>query len=533
MSSASRAELAADIAVAATGVFTAASPSLVAAQAAAANGAEADAGPSSRRRPSTAGYRSAFERRPSEGENASASASGSGSRTPRQRNHSPDTTLDRRSPPREASPHLDLASYPTPTLLRLLAALLQQIATANDQLRAEQEEDKEGEDKTAAAESAQPQPQAANEHDEISSTATAGTGSAQSRSSIAHPSPTTALFHDEPPPDLAAGDRLFTASKVSLSHPSSILSFHARHVPSISIEAYLLRILKYCPTTNEVFLGLLVYFDRMSKLGTPSGVGGTSAAVGPRGFAIDSYNVHRLLIAGVTVASKFFSDVFYTNSRYAKVGGLPPHELNQLELQFLLLNNFTLMIPPEEMQRYGDRLLAYWQGREHEAGVDSVLPGEEHRARQAEREHRERERERERERMRHQSKERRENERASTHTPMDVDEAAPRARDSTTSAPPQQPSSTAPTTPAPSTHNHLHRSASLPRRGGDQQQQSAASAPNSTTRGRPGVSFAPQPKHSTAGLPHERSTTVPSSSASSMLRRWAHGGDGGVVGVEQ
>lgn len=44
-------------------------------------------------------------------------------------------------------------------------------------------------------------------------------------------------------------------------------------------------------------------------------------ATGAR-FAIDSYNVHRLVIAGVTVASKFFSDVFYTNSRYAKVSYL-------------------------------------------------------------------------------------------------------------------------------------------------------------------------------------------------------------------
>jgi len=71
-----------------------------------------------------------------------------------------------------------------------------------------------------------------------------------------------------------------------------------------------LRILKYCPTTNEVFLGLLVYFDRMSRLGTPSGVGGEAAGArkgAGRGFAIDSYNVHRLVIAGVTVASKFFS----------------------------------------------------------------------------------------------------------------------------------------------------------------------------------------------------------------------------------
>ena len=40
-----------------------------------------------------------------------------------------------------------------------------------------------------------------------------------------------------------------------------------------------------------------------------------------RAFVIDSYNIHRLIIAGVTVASKFFSDVFYTNSRYAKVSG--------------------------------------------------------------------------------------------------------------------------------------------------------------------------------------------------------------------
>jgi hypothetical protein len=36
-------------------------------------------------------------------------------------------------------------------------------------------------------------------------------------------------------------------------------------------------------------------------------------------FAVDSFNIHRLIISGITVASKFFSDVFYTNSRYAKV----------------------------------------------------------------------------------------------------------------------------------------------------------------------------------------------------------------------
>jgi len=41
------------------------------------------------------------------------------------------------------------------------------------------------------------------------------------------------------------------------------------------------------------------------------------------------------------------------------VGGLPQAELNQLELQFLLLNDFNLVIPADEMQRYASQLIAY------------------------------------------------------------------------------------------------------------------------------------------------------------------------------
>ncbi|KAE9398286.1 cyclin-related 2, partial [Gymnopus androsaceus JB14] len=196
-----------------------------------------------------------------------------------------------------AESSFDIHSYPPPDLLRLLASLLTQIASTNDKL-------------DAAASST-------NMH---------------SPSSPASSEPHNSVWRS-----------LTTASRSALSTHSSTLTFHARNIPTISLESYLLRILKYCPTTNEVFLSLLVYFDRMTKL--------TLEATG-RSFVIDSYNIHRLVIAGVTVASKFFSDVFYTNSRYAKVGGLPLAELNQLELQFLLLNNFTLVIPQDEMQRY-------------------------------------------------------------------------------------------------------------------------------------------------------------------------------------
>lgn len=205
---------------------------------------------------------------------------------------------------------------------------------------------------------------------------------------------------------------------------ASVLAFHGKNVPSITILSYLSRIHKYCPLTYEVFLSLLVYFDRMtervnagpfediqarSTMETPSSAheSATSSAGTPAHehenmeragtpmsgvsrresmedvarahyatppdeegqrpqhilshfFVVDSFNIHRLVIAGVTCASKFFSDTFYTNSRYAKVGGLPLAELNHLELQFLLLNDFRLAVPVEELEAYGTMLVEFY-----------------------------------------------------------------------------------------------------------------------------------------------------------------------------
>ncbi|KAJ1962587.1 cyclin-like protein interacting with PHO85 [Dipsacomyces acuminosporus] len=81
---------------------------------------------------------------------------------------------------------------------------------------------------------------------------------------------------------------------------SSLTLFHARSVPTIDLETYISRILKY-----------------------------------------------------FTVASKWFSDVFFTNSRYAKVGGLPVLELNTLELQFLSIIDYDLNVKPDILQTIG------------------------------------------------------------------------------------------------------------------------------------------------------------------------------------
>jgi len=150
---------------------------------------------------------------------------------------------------------------------------------------------------------------------------------------------------------ITANDRLKAASKATtdayVPPPSQsksdprLLSFHARNIPSITITAYLTRILKYCPTDPEVFISVLVYFDRIMRIANRHaqplfGAYYSSYNVLPSGpplvhsplpgpthdddsFAIDSFNVHRLVITTVAVATKFFSDQFYTNSRYARV----------------------------------------------------------------------------------------------------------------------------------------------------------------------------------------------------------------------
>ena len=79
-------------------------------------------------------------------------------------------------------------------------------------------------------------------------------------------------------------------------------------------------------------------------------------------------------------------DYFYVNSRLlysdadvsvVQVGGLPLAELNNLELQFLLLNDFRLSVPVEELEAYGTMLVEFY-ARElvaQQQALDQQQPG--------------------------------------------------------------------------------------------------------------------------------------------------------------
>lgn len=121
--------------------------------------------------------------------------------------------------------------------------------------------------------------------------------------------------------------------------------FDAFRAPAISIRDYLMRIHKYASCSPECFVLALVYMDRLHQM---------------QGFVLTELNVHRVLITSVVLAAKFFDDHYFNNAYYAKVGGVPCGEMNELEVEYLLMINFSLHVQNETYARYYNELANHY-----------------------------------------------------------------------------------------------------------------------------------------------------------------------------
>ena len=114
--------------------------------------------------------------------------------------------------------------------------------------------------------------------------------------------------------------------------------FHSRAPPGISVKDYLQRLTTHATLSPPILLSMVYYIDRLCAL-YPA-------------FTISSLTVHRFLITAATVASKGLSDSFWTNSTYAKVGGVSLKELALLELEFLWRVEWRIVPKPEVLVDY-------------------------------------------------------------------------------------------------------------------------------------------------------------------------------------
>lgn len=121
--------------------------------------------------------------------------------------------------------------------------------------------------------------------------------------------------------------------------------FEAFRAPGISVSDYLARIHKYASCSPECFVLALVYMDRLHQM---------------QGIVLTELNVHRVVITSVVLAAKFFDDHYFNNAYYAKVGGVPCLEMNELEVEYLLLINFSLHVSSETYARYYNELANHY-----------------------------------------------------------------------------------------------------------------------------------------------------------------------------
>ncbi|KAF2443833.1 cyclin-domain-containing protein [Karstenula rhodostoma CBS 690.94] len=135
--------------------------------------------------------------------------------------------------------------------------------------------------------------------------------------------------------------------------------FHSRAPPAISVKDYLFRLIVHATLSPPILLSMVFYVDKLCSM-YPA-------------FTISSLTVHRFLITAATVAAKGLSDSFWTNSLYAKVGGVSLRELALLELEFLRKLDWRIVPKPEVLVDYYKGLVDRGDGYIMERETDSEV----------------------------------------------------------------------------------------------------------------------------------------------------------------
>lgn len=89
--------------------------------------------------------------------------------------------------------------------------------------------------------------------------------------------------------------------------------------------------------SEACFVSMAVYFDRL---------------LSKKNDLINHLNMTRLIFISGVLAIKMHDDFSFKNSYYAKISGVPNHELNDLEKSFLQWIEYSLLVNKEEYDKY-------------------------------------------------------------------------------------------------------------------------------------------------------------------------------------
>ena len=113
--------------------------------------------------------------------------------------------------------------------------------------------------------------------------------------------------------------------------------FSSKSPSNVTLEYFFGRIKKYSQIEKSTLIIILIYADRMC---TTSGI------------ILNPHNIHRIILGCLLLAVKYNEDVYFTNEQYAKIGGVPLKEINDLESYSISFLDYDLFISEDIYQKY-------------------------------------------------------------------------------------------------------------------------------------------------------------------------------------
>ena len=113
--------------------------------------------------------------------------------------------------------------------------------------------------------------------------------------------------------------------------------FSTQAPSKVTLQYFFGRIKKYSQIEKSTLIIILIYADRMC---TTSGI------------ILNPHNIHRIILGCLLLAVKYNEDVYFTNEQYAKIGGVPLKEINDLESYSISFLDYDLFISEDIYQKY-------------------------------------------------------------------------------------------------------------------------------------------------------------------------------------
>ena len=120
--------------------------------------------------------------------------------------------------------------------------------------------------------------------------------------------------------------------------------FFLNHIPQISIEDYIKRILKYTQMNISSLILAIIYIDKMCEKNS---------------YILCFNNIHRLILSSCLLSIKFNEDITFHNDLYARISGESVENVNKLEYELYVLLNFSLFVDYNYYEKYFEYFIQY------------------------------------------------------------------------------------------------------------------------------------------------------------------------------